>query len=144
MGDITFRTSLHAIPLLSTLVPGATMFGHQNIKIESTTNPDNIRSYTNQIADMEYEAASRAIVKRNGLFAAESIQIISNNENKHWQIILKCATQLDATGLPAAKGPSDDFSVAEKVATYNFIDKAGLGTSATKPATVPLVLEGPL
>jgi hypothetical protein len=105
-------------------------FGHQNIKIESTTHPANIRSYTNQIADMDYEAASRAIAKRNALFAAESIQI-SNNENIHWEIILKGVAQLDLASLPADKGPGDDFSVAEKVATYLFMDKAGLGTSAS-------------
>lgn len=44
---------------------------------------------------------------------------------------MKGAAQLDVAGLPADKGLSDDFSVAEKVAIYNFIDKAGLGMSAS-------------
>ena len=79
---------------------------------------------------MDYEAASRAVARRHGIFATKSIQA-NNNENIYWQIILKRAAQLDHASLPAAKGPCDDFSVAEKVATYNFMDRVGLGTSAS-------------
>jgi hypothetical protein len=105
-------------------------FGQMNMTMDGTTDPRNVRSYTNQIAAKPYEAAIKDIAQRNVFFTAESIQT-TNNENIYWQIILKGAAQLDPAGLPTAKGPSDDFSKAEKVATYNFMDRAGLGTSAS-------------
>ena len=103
---------------------------HANWTLESTTLPLNIRSYTNKIARMDYEAATKAVARRNGIFAAESIQS-DNIENIYWQTILKGAAQLDPASLPAAKGPCDDFSVAEKVATNIFMHRVGLGTSAS-------------
>ncbi|KAI1778944.1 hypothetical protein F4818DRAFT_234762 [Hypoxylon cercidicola] len=105
-------------------------FSHRDWTPESTTDPLNIRSYTNKIARMDYDAASKAVVRRNGIFAAEGIQS-NNNENIYWQIILKGAAQLDPASLPSAKGPTDDFSAAEKSATYDFMVRAGLGTSAS-------------
>jgi hypothetical protein len=42
---------------------------------------------------------------------------------------LKCARLLDHANLSPTKGPYDGFGMAEKVATHNFIEKAGLGTS---------------
>lgn len=101
-----------------------------NVKIDITTHPRNIRSYTNQIANKDYEAASKDIAQTNAFFAAESIQK-GNNENLYWQMILKGIEQLDLASLPSAKGPSDGLSMAEKIATYKFMDKAGLGTSAS-------------
>jgi hypothetical protein len=105
-------------------------FGFQKVHAASTTDAHMIRTYKNHIADMVYEAASRFIAKRNALFAGDGIQV-NNDENIYWEVILKGAAQLDPASLPPAKGPSDDFIVAEKVATYNFMDKAGLGTSAS-------------
>jgi hypothetical protein len=42
---------------------------------------------------------------------------------------LKGARLLDPAKLPTAKGPLDEFSMAEKVATKKFMEEAGYGTS---------------
>lgn len=46
----------------------------------------------------------------------------------YWEIILKGAKLIDPATLPTAKGPLDEFSMAEKKATENFMDEAGYGT----------------
>lgn len=53
----------------------------------------------------------------------------SCDKNAYWEVILKGAKVLDPATLPAPKGPLDGFSVAEKIATYNFMRSAGFGTS---------------
>lgn len=42
---------------------------------------------------------------------------------------MKGAELLDKATLPTAKGPLDDFSMAEKVATKIFMEDVGYGTS---------------
>ena len=89
-----------------------------------------IRAITNEIADMGYEAASASIVTGNAEFARDQIQK-TNDENDYWQIILKWAADLKSENLPGPKAICDGFSAAEKRATFDFISKAGLGTSNT-------------
>lgn len=47
----------------------------------------------------------------------------------YWEIIKKGADLLDPKSLPAPKGPLDEFTMAEKVATERFMREAGYGLS---------------
>lgn len=98
--------------------------------VTSTTSSTKIRAFTKQLASLEYEAAVHAISKRNARHAANGIQIDSD-ENAYWEIILKGVKILDPATLPkeSYKGPLGCFSAAEKVATENFMKRAGFGTS---------------
>lgn len=77
-----------------------------------------------------YEAALHSIGKRKAMHTSNGIQI-DNDENTNWKIILKGVKILDPATLPKGghKGPLEDISAAEKVATYNFMQRAGFGTS---------------
>ncbi|KAH6689928.1 hypothetical protein BKA61DRAFT_717557 [Leptodontidium sp. MPI-SDFR-AT-0119] len=99
--------------------------------VTSTTSTTKIRAFTKQLASLEYEAAVHAISKRNARHAANGIQIDSD-ENAYWEIILKGVKVLDLATLPkgASRGPLDGISAAEKIATENFMKRAGFGTSA--------------
>jgi len=98
--------------------------------VQSTTSPAKIRAFTNQLTSLEYEAAVHSISKRNAKHAANNIQIDSD-ENAYWEIILKGVKFVDPATLPkgSSKGPLNDISAVEKVATKNFMIRAGLKTS---------------
>ncbi|CAG7952883.1 unnamed protein product [Penicillium nalgiovense] len=51
------------------------------------------------------------------------------NETVYWEIIKKGAELLDPKDLPTPKGPLNEFTMAEKVATERFMSKAGYGIS---------------
>jgi len=104
-------------------------FGRQYADTRSTTDIAKIRALTKQVAGLDYEAAARSIAKRKAVHVGDGLQN-DNDENVYWEVILKGAKLLDPATLPAAKGPYDGFSVAEKIATYNFSEIAGLGTSS--------------
>ncbi|CZR52927.1 uncharacterized protein PAC_02805 [Phialocephala subalpina] len=105
-------------------------FGGRTEKATITTNTAKIRAFTKELASLEYKAAVYSIKERNAMHAANGIQI-GNDENAYWEIILKGVKALDPATLPkgAPKGPLDDFSAAEKIATYNFMKHAHFKTS---------------
>jgi hypothetical protein len=105
-------------------------FGGRTEKVTSTTNTAKIRAFTKELAGLEYEAAVYSIKKRNAMHAGNGIQI-GSDENAYWEIILKGVQVLDPATLPkgSPKGPLDGFSAAEKIATYNFMKRAGFGIS---------------
>lgn len=47
----------------------------------------------------------------------------------YWKIIKKGADLLDPKDLPTSKGPLDEFTLAEKVATERFMREVGYGIS---------------
>ncbi|KAE8383917.1 hypothetical protein BDV26DRAFT_277124 [Aspergillus bertholletiae] len=75
-------------------------YGQQTKHIHATTKTKEVREWVNQISQLDYAQA---------VYGAEL---------------------LDTATLPAAKGPLDEFTMAEKVATKNFMEEAGYGTSA--------------
>ncbi|KAJ5460929.1 uncharacterized protein N7458_002481 [Penicillium daleae] len=91
---------------------GISRYGHRTSMGPTTTDPDKIRKYVDEIA--EY---SKGLQHRH-------------NETIFWKIILKGAALIDHTKLPSAKGPADGFTVAEKAATRKFMEDAGYGLSA--------------
>jgi hypothetical protein len=64
------------------------------------------------------------------MHAGNGIQI-GSDENAYWEIIFKGVQVLDLATLPkgSPKGPLDGFSAAKKIATYNFMKRAGFGIS---------------
>ncbi len=105
-------------------------FGNLTEEKMATTNPSKIRSFTNQLARLEYEAAVYSISKRNAKYTANRIQFDSD-ESAYWDIILKGVKFVDPATLleGSSKGPLDGISAAEKAAAKTFMISAGLGTS---------------
>ncbi|KAJ5751370.1 hypothetical protein N7533_008398 [Penicillium manginii] len=77
---------------------------------------------------MQYPDAVQLIKQENALSASQSIQS-RLNETVYWEIIKKGADLLDPKDLPTSKGPLDEFTMAEKVATERFMREAGYGLS---------------
>ncbi|KAH8751818.1 hypothetical protein BGZ57DRAFT_913151 [Hyaloscypha finlandica] len=102
-------------------------FGGQSVNSTGTTSIAEVRAITKQVAGLEYEAAVRSVAKRNALQVGNDLQS-NSDENIYWEIILKGAKLLDPATLPVAKGPWDGFSMAEKTATYDFMNSGGFGT----------------
>ncbi|KAJ5808871.1 hypothetical protein N7474_010140 [Penicillium riverlandense] len=75
-----------------------------------------------------HENAIQVIKQENAFSASKDIQTRSN-ETVYWEIIKKGAELLDPETLPTPKGPLDEFTVAEKVATERFMREAGYGLS---------------
>ncbi|KAH6717483.1 hypothetical protein BKA61DRAFT_719574 [Leptodontidium sp. MPI-SDFR-AT-0119] len=106
-----------------------------SVLLELVNRHDRIGQFGNRtkekiLVSLEYEAAVHSISKRNAKYAANSMQIDSD-ENAYWEIILKGVKSVDPATLPkgSSKGPLDGISAAEKAATKNFMITAGLGTS---------------
>ncbi|KAH8431674.1 uncharacterized protein LDX57_009329 [Aspergillus melleus] len=103
-------------------------YGRQTKERMVTTNIEKVRGCVNQLAQLGYAEAIYAIKKENALFASKHIQV-QYNETVYWEIIKKGAALLDPAKLPTSKGPLDEFTMAEKVATEAFMKEAGYGLS---------------
>ncbi|KAJ5709036.1 hypothetical protein N7493_010370, partial [Penicillium malachiteum] len=104
-------------------------YGLRMSDIPTTTKPDQIRKYVDDIAKCDYEKAIHIIRKDNALATGKGLQNRCN-ETIYWNIILKGAALIDHTKLPTAKGPADGFTMAEKAATKKFMEDAGYGLGA--------------
>lgn len=105
------------------------LYGHRTSRIPTTTKPENIRKYVDEISEFDYETAVDVIRKDNALATGKGLQN-RYNETIFWKIILKGAALIDHSKLPAAKGPADGFTMAEKAATKKFMEDAGYGLGA--------------
>ncbi|KAK4070954.1 hypothetical protein Purlil1_13528 [Purpureocillium lilacinum] len=96
--------------------------------VQVTTKLRKIREFVTEFAKLDYDTALKAIKRENAIFAGKNIQT-RYVESIYWDIIQKGAKLLDPTTLPIARGPLDEFSMAEKVATKKFMTQAGYATS---------------
>ncbi|KAI9035011.1 uncharacterized protein KD926_004825 [Aspergillus affinis] len=95
---------------------------------QTTTNIEKVRGCVDQLAQLGYAEAIYAIKQELALVASKHIQV-RYNETVYWEIIKKGAVLLDPATLPTAKGPVDEFTMAEKVATETFMKEADYGLS---------------
>uniref|UniRef100_A0A093UXY3 Uncharacterized protein n=1 Tax=Talaromyces marneffei PM1 TaxID=1077442 RepID=A0A093UXY3_TALMA len=102
--------------------------GRQSQQVWSTTEVEKMRLYADEIAQHEYKEAVRIVRRDNALLAGKDMQG-RYNETIYWDIISKGAKLIDPATLPTPKGPLDDFTMAEKVATKVFMEEAGVGVS---------------
>lgn len=105
------------------------LYGHRTSGAPTTTKPDKIRKYVDEISEYDYEKAIDVIRRDNALATGKGLQN-RYNETIFWKIILKGAALIDHTKLPSAKGPADGFTMAEKAATKKFMEDAGYGLGA--------------
>lgn len=105
------------------------LYGHRTSGAPTTTKPDKIQKYVDEISEYDYEKAIDVIRRDNALATGKGLQN-RYNETVFWKIILKGAALLDHTKLPPAKGPADGFTMAEKAATKKFMEdtRYGLGS----------------
>lgn len=105
------------------------LYGHRTSGALTTTKPDKIQKYIDEISEYDYEKAINVIRRDNALVTGKGLQN-RYNETVFWTIILKGAALIDHTKLPPAKGPADGFTMAEKAATKKFMEDAryGLGS----------------
>ncbi|CAG8274507.1 unnamed protein product [Penicillium olsonii] len=103
-------------------------YGHRSKQANLTTKVEEIQSYVNDIIKLQYPDAVQLIKQENVFSASKSMQS-RLNETVYWEIIKKGAQLLDPKGLPTSKGPLDEFTMAEKVATERFMREAGYGLS---------------
>lgn len=99
-------------------------YGHRTTDIIATNEPGKIREYTMEISQYEYSEAIRAIKKDKAMYAGKGLQV-SYTETIYWDIIMKGAKLINPATLPVVKGPPDEFTMAEKVATKKFMSEAG-------------------
>ncbi|KAI7974218.1 hypothetical protein EIK77_004970 [Talaromyces pinophilus] len=102
-------------------------YGRQTQQVWCTTEVEKMRLYANEVAQHEYKEAVRIVRRDNALLAGKDMQG-RYNETIYWDIISKGARLLDPATLPTPKGPLDDFTMAEKIATKVFMEEAGFGT----------------
>ncbi|KAJ5033203.1 hypothetical protein NUH16_003119 [Penicillium rubens] len=93
-----------------------------------TTKVEAIQSFVDDIVKLQYPDAVQPIKQENAFSARKSIQS-RFNETVYWEIIKKGAELSDLKDLPTSKGPLDEFTMAEKVATERFMREAGYGLS---------------
>jgi hypothetical protein len=105
------------------------LYGHRTSGAPTTTKPDKIRKYVDEISEYDYEKAIDVIRRDNALATGKGLQN-RYNETIFWKIILKGAALIDPTKLPSAKGPADGFTMAEKAATKKFMEDAGYSLGA--------------
>jgi hypothetical protein len=79
-----------------------------------------IQSFVDEIVQLDYSDAIQAIKQENEFSASKKIQTWYN-ETVYWEIIRKGADLLDPKSLPTPKGPLDEFTMAEKVATKRYM-----------------------
>lgn len=99
-------------------------FGPAKGDTATTTDLENIRTFTKDLAELDYGPAVRIVKKENAIIAGKNIQS-RYNETVYWDIILKAAEGLDPNNLPTPKGPPDGFTREEKEATRMFMAEAG-------------------
>lgn len=102
--------------------------GQRSAQITVTTSVKAIQSFVDEIAQLDYPDAIQAIKRENAISASKNIQT-RYNETVYWEIIQKGAGLIDQKSLPTPKGPLDEFSMAEKIATERFMREAGYGLS---------------
>ncbi|KAI2676857.1 hypothetical protein LCP963914a_8152 [Penicillium roqueforti] len=103
-------------------------YGHRSKQAIMTTKVEAIQSFVDDIVKLQYPDAVQLIKQENAFSASNSIQS-RFNETVYWEIIKKGAELLDPKDLPTSKGPLDEFTMAEKVATERFMREAGYGLS---------------
>merc|ERR1712093_170465 len=103
-------------------------FGRGQSDLRVFTDTRKICELSRDLASRDFVSATKRVALRRACGVGSDIQNQSD-ECWYWDIISKSAKTRDPTKLPAAKGPPDDFSVAEKVATYEFMVEANYPTS---------------
>ncbi|KGO63927.1 hypothetical protein PITC_012950 [Penicillium italicum] len=104
------------------------LYRFQTSSTPTTTKPDKIRKYVDEILEYDYEKAIEVIRRDKALATGKGLQN-RYNEPIFWTFILKDAALIDHTQLPSAKGPADEFNMAEKATTRKFMQGAGYGAS---------------
>jgi hypothetical protein len=102
--------------------------GQRSAQTTVTTRVKTIQSFVDEIIQLDYSDAIQTIKQENAFSASKNIQT-RYNETAYWEIIQKGAGLLDPKSLPTPKGPLDEFTMAEKVATERFMRDAGYGLS---------------
>ncbi|KAJ5267410.1 hypothetical protein N7478_010218 [Penicillium angulare] len=105
------------------------LYGVRTSDAVTTTKPDRIRKYVDDLAKVDYGKTIYIIRRGNALAMGRGVQS-RYNETIYWSIILKGAALVDHTKLPTAKGPADGFTMAEKAATKKFMEDAGYALGA--------------
>ncbi|CRG91089.1 Vacuolar protein sorting-associated protein 3 [Talaromyces islandicus] len=100
------------------------IYGHRTTNIIATNETEKIREYATEISQYDYMEAIRAIKKDKAMYAGKGLQI-NYTETIYWDIIMKGAKLINPATLPVVKGPPDEFTMAEKVATKKFMCEAG-------------------
>ena len=103
-------------------------YGHRSKQAIMATKVDAIQTFVADIVKLQYPDAVQLIKQENAFSASKGIQS-RFNETVYWEIIKKGAELLDPKDLPTSKGPLDEFTMAEKVATERFMREAGYGLS---------------
>ncbi|KAJ5346778.1 uncharacterized protein N7506_000031 [Penicillium brevicompactum] len=103
-------------------------YGNRSKQTAVTMRVEDIQSFVDGIVRLQYTDAVRAIKQDNAFSTSKSIQTRCN-ETVYWDVIKKGADLLDPKSLPIPKGPLDEFTMAEKVATEGFMREAGYGLS---------------
>ncbi|KAL5312953.1 hypothetical protein ACEPPN_019379 [Leptodophora sp. 'Broadleaf-Isolate-01'] len=102
-------------------------FGSQDVTLGTTTDINKIREYTEEwLVKQPFEVATVKIAKAGAGYAGIGLQK-SWEEVFYWEIIQRYAATLNS--MPTARGPHDGFTPQEKVATSQFINMVGAGTS---------------
>jgi hypothetical protein len=104
-------------------------YGRPSIQVTMTTDVRKVQSYVNHIVKLQYLDAVQLIKQENALSTSKGIQW-RFNETVYWDIIMKGAELLDLKEQPTPKGPLDEFTMPEKLATRRFMMEAGYGLSA--------------
>ncbi|KAK4068833.1 hypothetical protein Purlil1_13707 [Purpureocillium lilacinum] len=93
-----------------------------------TAKTSDVRNYAEQILSWDFERALQALRNERATLAIKDIQD-RYMKSIYWRIITKYAASLDPSTLKTAKGPLDDFTMAEKKATEDFMKNARIGLS---------------
>ncbi|EAW08830.1 uncharacterized protein ACLA_097710 [Aspergillus clavatus NRRL 1] len=102
--------------------------GRETKQMFKTTKTKQVREWIDHISKLDYARAVSLLKKENAFLAGQEI-LKKYHDTAIWSIITKGAELLDSTTLPTARGPLDEFSMAEKVATRKFMEEVGYGTS---------------
>jgi len=102
-------------------------FGSQHVPLSTTTDVNKIQEYTEEwLVKQPFEVATVKIAKAGAGYAG--IRLLKSWEEVfYWKIIQRYAATLNS--MPTARGPHDGFTPHEKVATSQFVNMVGAGTS---------------
>ena len=103
-------------------------YGRRSKQANITTKIEEIQSFVDGIVKLQYPDAVQLIKQENAFPASQGIQS-RFKKTVYWEIIKKGADLFDPKDLPTSKGPLDEFTMAEKVATERFMREAGYGFS---------------
>ncbi|GLA67400.1 hypothetical protein AtubIFM54640_010718 [Aspergillus tubingensis] len=102
--------------------------GRETKQMFKTTKTKQVREWIDYISGLDYARAVSLLKKENAFLAGQEI-LKRYHDTAIWTIISKGAALLDPATLPTARGPLDEFTMAEKVATRKFMEEVGYGTS---------------